>query len=101
MLTLEINDARLEQKILEKARTIGKSAQELLKDIVVEKIQEDEKQDKLPFEFTKLDYRKHIKIIDYGIDDEENIDDTPIFQDIGDTIEFAKKLREEAWKRKS
>ena len=37
MLTLEINDARLEQKILEKARTIGKSVQELLKDFVEEK----------------------------------------------------------------
>ena len=100
MLTLEINDSRLEQKILEKARTVGKSVQDMLKDFVVEKIQEDEKQDEFPFEFTKLDYRKHLKIIDYGIDD-ENIDDAPIFQDIGDTVEFAKKLRHEAWKRKS
>lgn len=104
MLTLEINDARLEQKILEKARSIGKSAQEMLKDLVVEKMQEEEKANKLPFEIPKIDYRKHIKIIDYGIDDEniddENIDDAPIFQDIGDTVEFAKKLRDEAWKRK-
>lgn len=100
MLTLEINDARLEQKIIEKARSIGKSAQEMLKDLVVEKMQEGEAINELPFEIPKLDYRKHLKIIDYGIDD-ENIDDAPIFQDIGDTVEFAKKLRYEAWKRKS
>ena len=43
MLTLEINDARLEQKIIEKAQSIGKSVQELMKDFVVEKIQEEEK----------------------------------------------------------
>ena len=48
MLTLEINDARLEQKVLEKARTIGKSVQELLKDFVEEKIQKEEKFNKLP-----------------------------------------------------
>jgi len=96
MLTLEINDARLEKKILEKARTIGKSVQELLNDFVVEKIQEDEKQDKLPFEFTKLDYRKHIKIIDYGIDDEElSKEKTPLFSDIGDTAEYVHNLRQQ------
>lgn len=96
MLTLEINDARLEQKILEKARTIGKSVQDMLKDFVVEKIQEDEKQDKLPFEFTKLDYRKHIKIIDYGIDDEElSKEKVPLFSDIGDAAEYVHNLRQQ------
>ena len=49
MLTLEINDARLEQKISEKARAIGKSVQELLKDFIVEKFQEEEKPETLPF----------------------------------------------------
>ena len=96
MLTLEINDARLEQKILEKARAIGKSVQELLKDFVEEKIQEEEKPDKLPFEFKKLDYRKHIKIIDYGIDDEElSKEKTPLFSNIGDVAEYVHNLRQQ------
>lgn len=98
MLTLEINDARLEQKISEKARAIGKSVQELLKDFVIEKFQEEEKLETLPFDVPKLDYRKYIKIIDNEVD--ENIDDEPIFQNGIETIEFAKQLRQQAWQRK-
>ena len=71
MLTLEINDARLEQKILEKARAIGKSVQELLKDFVEEKIQEEEKPDKLPFDVPKLDYRKYAHIYEPELTEEE------------------------------
>ena len=102
MLTVEINDAHLEQKILEKARSIGKTVQELLKDFVVEKIQEEEKkEEKLPFDIPKLDYRNYISIIDYDIEDEDKIDDKPIFQNGIETVEFAKQLRQEGWKRKS
>ena len=100
MLTLEINDAWLEQKIVEKARTIGKSVQDLLKDLVVEKIQEEESVKTLPFDVPKLDYRKYIKIIDNEIND-NIIDDEPVFQNEIETVEFAKKLRQEAWQRKS
>lgn len=102
MLTLEINDARLEQKILEKAHSIGKTVQELLKDFVVEKIQEEEnEEEKLPFDVPKLDYRKYIKIIDYEIEDEDKIDNKPIFQNGIETAEFARLLREGGWQRKS
>lgn len=100
MLTLEINDAWLEQKIVEKARTIGKSVQDLLKDLVVEKIQEEESVKTLPFDVPKLDYRKYIKIIDNEIND-NIIDDEPLFQNEIETVEFAKQLRQEAWQRKS
>lgn len=100
MLTLEINDAWLEQKIVEKARTIGKSVQDLLKDLVVEKIQEEESAKTLPFDVPKLDYRKYIKIIDNEIND-NIIDDEPLFQNEIETVEFAKQLRQEAWQRKS
>ena len=56
--------------------------------------------DKLPFEVPKLDYRQYIKIIDEPLGDEV-IDDAPIFQNGIETVEFAKQLREQAWKRKS
>lgn len=95
MLTLEINDARLEQKILEKARSVGKSAQEWVQDIVVEKIQADETTETLPFDVPKLDYRTYVSIID------EPVDDAPLFQNGIDTVTFAKQLREQAWKRGS
>ena len=100
MLTFEINDAQLEHRILEKARTIGKSTQELLKELLTKAIQEDIALDKLPFEVPKLDYRQYIKIIDEPLGDEV-IDDAPIFQNGIETVEFAKQLREQAWKRKS
>lgn len=96
MLTLEINDARLEQKILEKARSIGKSAQEMLKDLVVEKMQEGEIINELPFEIPKLDYRKKLKKIDYGINDKElNKETVLLFSEIGDTAEYAHNLRQQ------
>ena len=95
MLTLEINDARLEQKILEKARSIGKSVQELMKDFVVEKIQEEEKEEKLPFDVPKLDYRKYISIIDYGIEDEDiSKENTPLFSDVKDSAKYVHNLRQ-------
>ena len=101
MLTFEINDAQLEQRILEKAKTIGKTAQEFLKDLLTKEIQKEVILDKLPFEVTKLDYRKYIKIIDEPLANDDDIDDTPIFQNGIDTVTFAKQLREQAWKRKS
>ena len=99
MLTFEINDAQLEHRILEKARAIGKSTQELLKELLTKAIQEDIMLDKLPFEVPKLDYRQYIKIIDEPLGDDV-IDDVPIFQNGIETVEFAKQLREQAWKRK-
>ena len=104
MLTLETNDARLEQKISEKARAIGKSVQELLKDFVVEKFQEEEKLETLPFDVPKLDYRKYIKIIDnHELTDEDLLhsDDSNVspFAHVTDTVEYARQLRKTAWER--
>ena len=99
MLTLEIDDARLEQMILEKARTVvGKSVQDLVKEIISEKIEKDENRETLPFDVPKLDYRKYVRIIDEPVDD--TIDDTPVVQNGIETIEFAKQLRKDAWRRK-
>lgn len=100
MLTVEINDAQLEHRILEKAHAIGKSVQELLKDILTKAIQEEAALEKLPFDVPKLDYRQYIKIIDEPLGDDV-IDDAAIFQNGIDTVEFAKQLRTQAWKRKS
>lgn len=100
MLTFEINDAQLEHRILEKARAIGKSTQELLKELLTKAIQEDIALEKLPFEVPKLDYRQYIKIINEPLGDEV-IDDVPIFQNGIETVEFANQLRKTAWKRKS
>ena len=105
MLTLEINDPRLEQKILEKARAIGKSVQELVEDIVAEKMQADETPETLPFDVPKLDYRKYVHVYDPQLTEEELLaadDDTVLpFSHVTDTVEYARTLRKNTWTRKS
>ncbi|MCU0340291.1 MAG: hypothetical protein MUE30_10420 [Spirosomaceae bacterium] len=97
MLILEINDTRLEQKIVEKARKIGKSVQELLKDMVAEKVQEEETE-KLPFDVPRLDIRMHGKVIDTPLTKEEekilveNPDIKP-FAHIDDAAQYVHQLR--------
>ena len=95
MLTLEIDDANLEQKIIEKARSFGKTAQQFLKDLVIDKISETEE---LGFEIPHLDYRKHIKIIDYVLTEEEELaiasnPDVKPFSHIKDSAKYVHDLR--------
>jgi negative regulator of replication initiation len=97
MITLEINDAQLEQKIIEKAKAIGKTAQDFLRNIVEEKVEEST--EKLPFEVPKLDYRKFSKIYEPEYVD-ENIEQVKLFSQVKNTKEFAKKLRNNSWERK-
>lgn len=97
MLTFEINDAQLEHRILEKARSIGKTAQELLKDLLTKAIQEDIALEKLPFEVPKLDYREHISIIDNKLTEEEellaNDSSVKVFSHIQDSAKYVHDLR--------
>jgi hypothetical protein len=105
MLTFEINDAQLEHCILEKAHAIGKSAQELLKEILTKAIQEEVALEKLPFDEPKLDYRNHSSIYNPELSEEEILlaDDASVtpFAHVSDTVEFANQLRKTAWQRKS
>ena len=104
MLTFEIDDAQLERRILEKAQAIGKSAQELLKDILTKAIQEEVTLETLPFEVPKLDYRKHSSIYNPELSEEESLlaDDASVmpFAHVSDTVEFANQLRKIAWRRR-
>ncbi len=56
-------------KILKKAKSLCKTVDELVKDIVSEKMEEDKNLDTLPFALSKLDYRKYIKIIDKPLEE--------------------------------
>ena len=70
MLTIQIKDAQLEQRILEKARVFGKTAQEFLADFLAKELKE-EPLEKLPFEIPHLDWREHSHIIEYQLTEEE------------------------------
>ena len=103
MLTIQIIDAQLEQRILEKARAFGKTAQEFLAEFLAKELKE-ETVEKLPFEIPHLDWREHSHIYAPNLTDEELtlIEESPVvpFSHVEDTIAFAKQLRNNSWNKK-
>ncbi|MBB3842410.1 putative nucleotidyltransferase [Runella defluvii] len=102
MLTIEIEDAQLEQRIAKKAKAIGKSVQEFIKELVAENVTES---DELGFEIPRLDVRQHARIYKPELTEEEEIElaknpDVRPFSHVTDTVEFARQLRQNTWKRK-
>lgn len=68
MLTIQIEDAQLEQRVAKKAKAIGKSVQEFIKELVAENVGET---DELGFEIPRLDVRQHVRIIQNELTEEE------------------------------
>lgn len=105
MLTLEIKDARLEEKIRAKAKVIGKSVQELINEIIAEKIEEDNTiSETLPFDVPKSNVRDYATVYEplFSEEELEEADDSAVqpFSHVTDTVEYARKLRKDAWQRK-
>lgn len=96
MLTIHIEDAQLEARILEKARTFGKSAQQFLNDIVLKELNE-ETTEKFPFEIPRLDYREHGYIYTPEFTEEElSLPDDPSikpFSHITDSAKYVHDMR--------
>ncbi len=94
MLTIQIDDAQLEQRIIEKAKSIGQTAQEFLRDLAV---RETTKKDKLPFDVPRLDPALYAQVIDFGIDDENlNRETVTLFAQVGDAGQYIHNLRRQA-----
>ncbi len=66
MLTIQINDALLEQRILAKALRKGISAQEFVSKLVAETLGNGEES-----AFPQLDPKKHGKVIQHALTEEE------------------------------
>jgi hypothetical protein len=100
MLTIQIDDAQLERLIIEKAKSIGQTAQEFLKDLAV---RETKTIDKLPFEIPRLDVRTHSRLYTPELTEEEQAftDDPSIkpFSHVTDTIAFSRQLRTKSWRK--
>jgi hypothetical protein len=91
MLTVQIDDASLEQLIYTKARAIGKTTQQFVKDLLTKSLNETQE---LGFTIPHLDYREHIKTIDFDIkDDQISKENTPLYSQIGDAGEYVHQLR--------
>ena len=95
MLTIQISDKRLENRIAERAKQIGKTAQELVESLLAENLGESEED---AFVFPKLDPMKHSSVIDYHIQDSDEFEKVRLFEGVDDSVEYVKKLREKAWR---
>lgn len=95
MLTVEINDAQLEQLIEKKAFENGVSTQEFVLIILNLKFHEqDSTSQTLPFVIPSLDYKEHISTINYGITDENISKETiSLFSSVNDAAEYGHNLR--------
>jgi CO dehydrogenase/acetyl-CoA synthase gamma subunit (corrinoid Fe-S protein) len=94
MLTIQIDDVSLEQRIYSKAKDFGTTSQQFVKDLLRKSL--DEENSELGFPIPHLDYRQHIKTINFGITDHTLSKETvPLFSDIGDSGEYVHKMRRE------
>ncbi len=100
MLTIQIDDAQLEQRIVEAAKAIGQTAQEFLRDLA---FRETKTTNKLPFEVPRLDIRAHSRIYAPELTDEESTlaDDPSVkpFSHVTDTVTFSRQLRAKSWRK--
>lgn len=97
MLTVEINDAELEQLIQIKALENGMTTQAFVQNILSLKVHEqDITSQTLPFVIPSLNYKEHISTIDYGITDENiNKETVPLFSLVNDAAEYGHNLRKQ------
>lgn len=95
MLTVNINDTHLEKRIIEKARLKGKSAQEIIKDLLANALPETNED----LQYQKLnpkDYGYFINNTDENIADDNNI---KLFSQVDDPKEFTETLRKKGWRK--
>lgn len=68
MITVQIDDISLEQHITNRAKMIGKTAQQFVRDMLIDNLGVSESND---FVVRKLDYKKHSKVIFNQLTEEE------------------------------
>jgi hypothetical protein len=101
MLTYQVENPQLEQRILKKARSIGQTVQQFITDSLLERLEKSSEND---FDIPRMDIREHSYVYTPIISEEEQKEmeqspDIKPFSDIKDTEEFARELRTKAWKK--
>ena len=101
MLTYQVENPQLEQRILKKAHSIGQTVQQFITDSLMERLGESNEND---FVVPRMDIREHSYIYTPSICEEEqkemaqHPDDKP-FSNIKDTEKFARELRAKSWQK--
>jgi hypothetical protein len=94
MLTIQLNDARLEAQLAQRAQIMGKPTQQLAEELLAEALKQVASSE---LSFSRLDPRQHSQALQFDID--PATDDAPAFQHVSDTVEYSSILRSDAWRR--
>lgn len=95
MLTVHVSDSELESRIEQQARETGKTAQQLVEELLVQAFS-----DPFPvFSFPRLDPLKHLTTLQYPENELDESDNAPAFQHVTDSASFAEDLRRNSWSR--
>ena len=95
MITVQIDDISLEQHITNRAKMIGKTAQQFVRDMLSDNLGVSESND---FVIQKLDYKKHSKVIFNQLTEEEEAmvaanPSVKLFSHIEDSAEYVHTIR--------
>ncbi len=96
MLTIQITDTELEQRIVEKAKAIGKSVQQLAQEMLSHQLIDNDEE--LGFEIPRLDVRQHARTYIPEISEEEEEElaknpDVKPFSHIKDAAKYIHDIR--------
>lgn len=92
MLTVQINDAQLEQRLLDEARTTGKTTQEVVEELLTALLP--------TLNYPHLDPHKHGYVLDNpSASGGEQMGDVALFSQVDDAADFVSEQRKIAWRR--
>jgi hypothetical protein len=94
MLTIQVDDVRLEAELTQRAQATGKPTQQLVEELLAEALTHPAPP---ALDFARLDPRQHSHLLQFAVD--PLTDDDPAFQHVTDTTLFVNELRRNAWKR--
>ena len=96
MPTININDIHLEKRIAEKSRLIGKSSQEIVKDLLANALPETNE----GLNYQKLNAMDHGYFIGASIDEDIiGSADVPLFSQVEDSENYIEDLRKNIWRK--
>jgi hypothetical protein len=94
MLMVQVDDERLEARLVQWAKATGKPPPQLVEELLSEALNQP-----VPagLSFPRLDPALHSHTLRFDVD--PLTDDAPAFQQVTDTALFVNELREKTWKR--
>lgn len=94
MLTIQVDDARLERQIEQQTRATGLGIEQLIQKLLTQSFNNPATAD---LSYTRFDPANHRNTLLFDVD--PLTDDAPAFRHVSNSTEFADQLRQNAWKR--